>query len=156
MENVSRRARFLDFSVIGESVVTKEQVGHLDEVDDRQNAEFELLVREQTPSSMTDPTPFASPDEFEPLLRVKQLILLRPHLHAIIQEDFKPARQRIDGFFEKASNSRASMADVRFGDIRAEEITEIIMPELERWALRGDRWESIQVRDILMMRLVLM
>jgi len=31
---------------------------------------------------------------------------------------------------------------VKYGDIREEEVGVIIIPELERWALRGERWEG--------------
>ncbi|RXK39284.1 hypothetical protein M231_03504 [Tremella mesenterica] len=94
----------------------------------------DALTRQTTPS--IDP---AVP--FEKLERRDQLVLLRPHLSRIISETYPPAQWRIDRFFGTRNQREALSGCVQYGDILEKECAEVIVPELQRWALRerGDR-----------------
>ena len=92
-------------------------------------------TRSSTPTDIRrSDTPFSS------LSRQNQVIALRPHLADIILERYAPAQWRSDEFYDTANKRDGSKHSVKHGNIGEDEITSIILPELERWALRADRW----------------
>lgn len=86
-----------------------------------------------------------SPSVFIDLDRVEQLRLIRPHLQLILNEAYPPAQWRIDKFFGSAHDRSALSHVVRYGDISDTEVDEVLVPELLRWGLRGERWTRNEV-----------
>jgi hypothetical protein len=102
-------------------------------------------TREPTPIvNLSEPIASAStplPSFFE-LPRIEQMRIIRPHLAKVITEEYSPARDRLDAFYgTRGARTNLSMA-VSYGDISENEISVIILPELERWALRRERWRD--------------
>lgn len=99
-----------------------------------------------TPSP-TQPSqaPPMNPSVFIDLDRVEQLRLIRPHLQLILSEAYPPAQWRIDKFFGSAQDRSALSHVVRYGDISDAEVDEVLVPELLRWSLRGERWTRNEV-----------
>ena len=97
--------------------------------------------------SMT-PGPSLSPN-FGSLTRTEQLVIIRPHLAHVISDSYEPARWRNDLFYESTLRSNDCLQkEVRFGDFREREVSVVIIPELERWALRAERWLESNDRHV--------
>jgi hypothetical protein len=87
----------------------------------------------------TTPPPASSAD-FASLAMDEQLILLRPHLQSIIDETYAPAQWRNNGFFNL--RRRAKLDEYKLsGAVRQNEMLYMVIPELSRWMMRGERWE---------------
>jgi hypothetical protein len=85
-------------------------------------------------------------DAFSELSLVNQLRLIRPRLLQVIRDEYPPALWRVNPFYQtEGSRARASKSYLS-GDLGEHQISEVVIPELERWALRGDRW--INFRDV--------
>lgn len=97
-----------------------------------------------SPTQLSQPPPM-NPSVFIDLDRVEQLRLIRPHLQLILNEAYPPAQWRIDKFFGSAHDRSALSHVVRYGDISDTEVDEVLVPELLRWSLRGDRWTRNEV-----------
>lgn len=97
-----------------------------------------------SPTQLSQPPPM-SPSVFIDLDRVEQLRLIRPHLQLILNEAYPPAQWRIDKFFGSAHDRSALSHVVRYGDISDTEVDEVLVPELLRWGLRGERWTRNEV-----------
>ncbi|KAK8843324.1 hypothetical protein IAR55_006979 [Kwoniella newhampshirensis] len=100
--------------------------------------------RAPTPAPETDILQPSTSDDFGRLDRVEQLRLIRPHLLRIISETYEPARWRIDLFFGGNTNRRKLASKSKHGDITEDEVAQVIIPELKRWAMRGLRWHGQQ------------
>lgn len=97
-----------------------------------------------SPTQPSQPPPM-NPSVFIDLDRVEQLRLIRPHLQLILREAYPPAQWRIDKFFGSAQDRSALSHVVRYGDISDAEVDEVLVPELLRWSLRGERWTRNEV-----------
>lgn len=97
-----------------------------------------------SPTQPNQPPPM-NPSVFIDLDRVEQLRLIRPHLQLILSEAYPPAQWRIDKFFGSAQDRSALSHVVRYGDISDAEVDEVLVPELLRWSLRGERWTRNEV-----------
>jgi hypothetical protein len=60
---------------------------------------------------------------------------IRPHLQLVISEQYPPAQQIIDLAYKQEA-----MPEFACGDITQQVIDDVFVPELRRWALRGERW----------------
>ena len=104
--------------------------------------------REDTPA-VEDPQ---TQQAFAALDRRDQLVLCRPHLANIIAESYEPARWRTDWFFDPRKKQKLRN-QVMMGDILEHEVTGVIIPELQRWALRtprpagSERYEALSQAD---------
>lgn len=78
--------------------------------------------------------------------RTTQVLHLRPHLQRILLEDYKPAQKRIDMFYDPRSRHQLSALS-RCGDISDAEMNQVIVPELERWALREERFTQTRPEE---------
>ena len=98
-------------------------------------------TRPTTPKPRGRRPKFPTPDQFRELSREKQLRLIRPTLLRIINEDYPPAQHRVNLFFE----GKLAQLDqlVIYGDITENEVAVVFVPELRRWAERGDRFIGI-------------
>lgn len=94
-----------------------------------------------------------SQQAFSELDRRDQLLLCRPHLAKIIAESYDPAQWRIDSFFDPKKKQKLRN-QVMMGDILEHEVTGVIIPELQRWALRdprptgSERYEALSAADM--------
>ena len=79
---------------------------------------------------------------FSDLDREEQLGFLRSHMQAIISETYQPAQWRINDFYNNSQTRNKLVQYVKYGDISEEEVSAVIVPELERWAMRGERWHG--------------
>ena len=75
-------------------------------------------------------------------------MMIRPRLTDIISEQAAPSQWRNEAFYEGAKGSDRSTSTVMYGDLREEEVSAVILPELERWALRAERWQDHDDRDV--------
>jgi hypothetical protein len=94
-------------------------------------------TRPPTPEPENPPS-IPPPAAFRELSRKEQLILLRPTFLRIINEQYPPAQPRINLFFLRKQAQLDNMA--KYGDITEEEMADVFLPELRRWAEREDRW----------------
>jgi hypothetical protein len=81
---------------------------------------------------------------FNNLSRADQLRAIRPHLLKLIRDEYAPALQRADMFFGAAKDrEKLKLPEYMcLGDIPSDETVNLFLPELRRWALRGERWEG--------------
>ncbi len=82
------------------------------------------------------------------MTRQEQLIGIRPRLLEVISETYQPANWRFDLFFGGAKSRDELKNHVRYGDIREEEVSVIIIPEIQRWALRAERWTGYDDEEV--------
>lgn len=80
------------------------------------------------------------------LSREQQLRALRPYLHSIMREECPPAQPRNERFFSIARRKVAE--DMVLGDITEDEVAEVLIPELQRWAFRRDRWRGFPDEEV--------
>ncbi|WRT69046.1 uncharacterized protein IL334_006029 [Kwoniella shivajii] len=98
------------------------------------NADRRPPTPEPFPSS-SQPIP---PDEFGRLTRRKQLYNIRPHLQSIILDEYAPARWRSDKFFAGGKERSSLSSEAQYGDMDEDEVANVVIPELRRWALREE------------------
>jgi hypothetical protein len=71
----------------------------------------------------------------------EQLRRIRPYLQRVIREECPPAQERNDLFYLPRNAGREKLMESKnTGDVSDSEATDMFIPELERWALRADRW----------------
>lgn len=66
----------------------------------------------------------------------------------IVCEQYGPAQWRTDALFDEAKGPNKLKQEVQFGDLREDEISMMIIPELERWALREERWTDHNSQEV--------
>ncbi|OCF39767.1 hypothetical protein I317_06429 [Kwoniella heveanensis CBS 569] len=99
----------------------------------------DALFRPPTPEPSTVAnSPVDSEQPFDVLSRHRQLYAIRPHLQAIISDAYPPAKWRADLFFGSAKDRTSLNQKVIYGDIHDDEISDVIIPELKRWARRAE------------------
>ena len=64
---------------------------------------------------------------------------MRPHLQKIISEEYAPAQWRNNGFYNRHNRQKLEKKK-EAGDIRENQLVQVVLPELARWLLRGERW----------------
>ncbi|ORY33153.1 hypothetical protein BCR39DRAFT_521486 [Naematelia encephala] len=84
-----------------------------------------------------------SPAAFGKLSREAQIRYLHPLLHDIIKEAYTCSQWRADAFYGSTVQRAALKQEAQYGDIREAELVTVIVPELERWALRAERWQGV-------------
>ncbi|WWC91216.1 uncharacterized protein L201_006158 [Kwoniella dendrophila CBS 6074] len=75
---------------------------------------------------------------FRKLPRYVQLYNIRPHLQQILLDEYLPAKWRADEYFSTSSRRESLNSKARYGEIDEEEISDVFIPELVRWALRAE------------------
>lgn len=68
---------------------------------------------------------------FKDLDRERQLEAIKPHLHAVVKEEYEPAQWRADLFFDGQSRRLNEKASA--GDIPEDEALNLIIPWLLKW-----------------------
>lgn len=86
------------------------------------------------------------------LSREQQLRAVRPYLLSVLREECPPAQPRNDRFFSKAKRNLGD--DTVLGDITEDEVAEVLVPELQRWAFRRDRWRGWPDEEVSLKRRV--
>ncbi|KAK4684245.1 hypothetical protein P7C73_g5947, partial [Tremellales sp. Uapishka_1] len=83
-----------------------------------------------------------SPEIFLDLPRREQLFMIRPHLHRVLRDEYPPAKWRSDDFFHGSETRKQLGLEALTGDIDDDDIGDVFVPEMRRWALRDLRWHG--------------
>ena len=104
------------------------QIGGLEQARiDPDQYQSTATTRAATPT----PPPFVSGNQpFSKRSREEQIYLIRPHLHAVIEDEYLPSRARVDSFYNDDKPLYIT------GDYSEAELSNIFVPELKRWLLR--------------------